>query len=124
MRLKYLRVFSGTCDFLNQVIPSFLRFGVKDYNAFQESKSMGEATWDAAQYCEDNGQMCDGAYPFDIWLPIALGGTGELHITGLITIGQVVHQRSRKGSVSSLTAGDFFKRPLSIMTMSSRKALD
>lgn len=75
---------------------------------------MGETTWDVAMYCEENNHLEEGDYPFDLWLPIVLGGSGtlffqvidlkgEIHVIGTIKVGGNVLNRSRSiSSISSL----------------------
>lgn len=57
-----------------KIPPSIFRFGIKDHNAFQESKSLGESTWDIVTYLMEREETAEGTYPFDIWLPVELGG--------------------------------------------------
>ncbi|KAJ3150261.1 hypothetical protein HK101_001985 [Irineochytrium annulatum] len=59
-----------------KVPPSQLRFVIKDWNMFAESKALGEVDVDLAKL------LPEGVTEFDAWLSLGLGGTGEIRIKG------------------------------------------
>ncbi|KAJ3286488.1 hypothetical protein HK104_009001 [Borealophlyctis nickersoniae] len=59
--------------------PTKVRFAVKDHNTFGNDVDLGECEVDVATALLAN----DGK--FDMWVPLGLGGTGDVHIIGQLT---------------------------------------
>jgi hypothetical protein len=57
------------------VPPSVIKISIKDKNLFSESKSLGEIQLDFADVFPN-----DDVLSYDSWVPIGLGGTGDLRI--------------------------------------------
>lgn len=55
--------------------PSIITIQIKDQNFFSESKSLGEIILDLSSLFDEGRTLHS-----DSWIPIGLGGTGELHI--------------------------------------------
>ncbi|ORY53531.1 hypothetical protein BCR33DRAFT_710938 [Rhizoclosmatium globosum] len=64
-----------TCQFA--VPPARITLVIKDYNLFGSSKPLGEVELDLdIMFGKDN--------EFDTWIPVGLGGMGEIHVSGVL----------------------------------------
>ncbi|KAJ3410019.1 hypothetical protein HDV05_004126 [Chytridiales sp. JEL 0842] len=63
--------------------PSQLTLLVKDKNTFSESKALGEAILDLTKLLQQGGETPSNS--FDVWLPLGLGGTGDIRVLGTFT---------------------------------------
>ncbi|KAJ3102687.1 hypothetical protein HDU96_009549 [Phlyctochytrium bullatum] len=62
-----------------KVPPTTVRVMMRDKNMFAESKPMGEVDVDFSALLKN------GKSDFDVWLPLGLGGMGEVHLIGRYT---------------------------------------
>ncbi|KAI9363902.1 hypothetical protein DFJ73DRAFT_956356 [Zopfochytrium polystomum] len=66
-----------------KVPPSKVSFIVKDFNLLSESKPLGEVSIDLFTLLPPLlGTPAGGTTAFDVWLPVGVGGTGELRLKG------------------------------------------
>ncbi|KAI9363900.1 hypothetical protein DFJ73DRAFT_809986 [Zopfochytrium polystomum] len=88
--------------------PSKVTFSIKDHNMLAESKPLGDVPIDLFSLIPNPSAPTAS---FDVWLPVGLGGTGELHVTGewrkelssmsLNAVGNPAMRRSSSASVQS-----------------------
>ncbi|KAJ3086857.1 hypothetical protein HK102_012335 [Quaeritorhiza haematococci] len=103
--------------FNTKLPPSHLRLVVKDHNTFGESKDLGEVEVDLLAVLGDKvPQDSSPASPFnvkfDVSLPIGMGGTGEVQLTGEVR--GYISGNGSAGSSGSQEGGGGHRRSASV----------
>ncbi|KAJ3098015.1 hypothetical protein HDU97_004375 [Phlyctochytrium planicorne] len=66
-----------------RVPPNTVRIIMKDKNLFSDSKPMGEIELDFTTLLLGKDKAAGPLSQFDVWLPLGMGGMGELHVVGI-----------------------------------------